>query len=175
MILVRAIQANIEMIGALLAAKIGIVTTATVTGQGVTTVYTGYASLLATSSPRQDKCCHRRSRERIVAPACIGLDVSISRPFTGRAIGYRAWYLRPLREWLSWASRRCRLADTSACLTDSAFLIIGGIIFAIFWIETTGMGPRALPEDPQLRTSRYLDTEGTRPPSRSSWRDISPR
>jgi preprotein translocase subunit SecY len=46
MILVRAIQANIEMVGALLAAKIGVVTTASVTGQGVTTVYTGYSSLL---------------------------------------------------------------------------------------------------------------------------------
>lgn len=33
MILVRAIQANIEMVGALLAAKIGVVTTASVTGQ----------------------------------------------------------------------------------------------------------------------------------------------
>src|SRR5512136_1184208 len=43
MILVRDIQANIEMIGALVASKIGTVTTAEVTGQGVTTVYTGYA------------------------------------------------------------------------------------------------------------------------------------
>jgi preprotein translocase subunit SecY len=29
-------------------------------------------------------------------------------------------------------------------LTDSAFLIIGGILFAIFWIETTGMGPKSV-------------------------------
>jgi preprotein translocase subunit SecY len=27
-------------------------------------------------------------------------------------------------------------------LVDAAFLIIGGIIFAIFWIETTGMGAK---------------------------------
>ena len=46
MILVRAIQANIEMIGALVASKFGTITTATVTGEGVTTVYTGYQSLL---------------------------------------------------------------------------------------------------------------------------------
>jgi preprotein translocase subunit SecY len=29
-------------------------------------------------------------------------------------------------------------------LTDSVFLIVGGVIFAIFWIETTGMGPKSV-------------------------------
>jgi preprotein translocase subunit SecY len=29
-------------------------------------------------------------------------------------------------------------------LVDATFLIIGGIIFAIFWIETTGMGPKSV-------------------------------
>jgi preprotein translocase subunit SecY len=31
-------------------------------------------------------------------------------------------------------------------LTDSAVLIVGGIIFAIFWIETTGMGAKNVAE-----------------------------
>jgi preprotein translocase subunit SecY len=46
MILVRAIQANIQMLGSLVASKVGTVTTATVTGEGITTVYTGYSSFL---------------------------------------------------------------------------------------------------------------------------------
>ncbi len=146
MILVRAIQANIEMIGALLAAKIGTVTTATVTGQGVTTVYTGYSSILGNflSHAQYDT---------------TGAVVSATSP---QPVSGLMYYLSPIHgpsDWLpgmvTQSSPGLVEVGFSALagwqillhvLTDSAFLIIGGIIFAIFWIETTGMGAKSVAE-----------------------------
>ncbi len=155
MILVRAIQANIEMIGALLAAKIGTVTTATVTGQGVTTIYTGYSSFLETSSQLQDLCDYRRGHKRSLAPASFGtnvLPISLQR---AQLLDTEHGIPDSTRDWWNLG---CLPLPTGRyycmCLTDASFLIIGGIIFAIFWIETTGMGPKSVAdEDPQLRSS----------------------
>ncbi len=113
MILVRAIQANIEMVGALLAAKLGTVTTATVTGEGVTTVYTGYSSLLGNFiSEARLQCSYGGGHEWIIASAGIRLDVLSLANLRGRVTGCRAW-LRPRREWQSWDSRP--LPATRSC------------------------------------------------------------
>jgi preprotein translocase subunit SecY len=144
MILVRAIQANIEMVGALLAGKIGTVTTASVTGEGVTTVYTGYTSLLGNfiSEARYD--------------AITGAAMSGSSP---QPVSGLMYYLSPIygpSDWIpSMVSSTGGMTELGFSpiagyqillhvLTDSAFLIIGGVLFAIFWIETTGMGPKSV-------------------------------
>ncbi len=145
MILVRAIQANIEMIGALLAAKLGAITTATVTGEGVTTVYTGYSSLLGNfiSTARYN--------------AATGAAVSASSP---QPVSGLMYYLSPIHgpsDWIPSIVTQSSPGMTELgfppianwqillhVLVDSSFLIIGGIIFAIFWIETTGMGPKSV-------------------------------
>lgn len=146
MILVRAIQANIEMVGALLAAKVGTVTTASVAGQGTTTVYTGYSSLLGNFISH-------------VQYNAAGAVVSASSP---QPVSGLMYYLSPIRGLSDWVPGMVAqsspgmvevgfapLATWQILLhvfTDSAFLIIGGIIFAIFWIETTGMGAKSVAE-----------------------------
>jgi len=144
MILVRAIQANIEMIGALLAGKIGTVTTASVTGQGVTTVYTGYSSLLGNfiSEAKYN--------------AATGAAVSGSSPQPVSGLMYYLSALRGPSDWMpgmvQGSPGMVELGFSSLAgwqillhvLVDATFLIIGGIIFAIFWIETTGMGPKSV-------------------------------
>ena len=146
MILVRAIQANIEMIGALLVSKIGTITTATVTGQGVTTVYTGYAtSFLGTfiSTARFD--------------AATGEAISASSP---SPVGGLMYYLSPIHGPTDWIPGLVSQTYPGMIelgfppianwqiflhvLTDTTFLIVGGVIFAIFWIETTGMGAKSV-------------------------------
>ncbi|MDD1750319.1 MAG: preprotein translocase subunit SecY [Methanothrix sp.] len=144
MILVRAIQANIEMLGALLAAKIGTITSATVTGQGVTTIYTGYSSILGNFV----------SEAKINAATGAAMSGSSPQPVSGLM-----YYLSALRGPSDWMPG---MVQTSPGMTelgfsalagwqiflhvivDASFLIIGGIIFAIFWIETTGMGPKSV-------------------------------
>ena len=144
MILVRAIQANIEMVGALLAAKIGVVTTASVTGQGVTTIYTGYSSLLGNfvSEARYN--------------AATGAAVSGSSPQPVSGLMYYLSALRGPGDWMPGMVQAspgmnelgfAALAGWQIFLhviVDASFLIIGGILFAIFWIETTGMGPKSV-------------------------------
>jgi preprotein translocase subunit SecY len=144
MILVRAIQANIEMIGALLTSRLGTVTTASVTGEGVTTVFTGYTSLLGSfiSEARYD--------------AATGAAISGSSP---QPVSGLMYYLSPIygpSDWIpSMASSTPGMAELGFpaitglqillhVLTDSTFLIVGGVLFAIFWIETTGMGPKSV-------------------------------
>ncbi|MDM7940453.1 MAG: preprotein translocase subunit SecY [Methanothrix sp.] len=145
MILVRAIQANIEMLGALLAAKIGAVTTASVTGQGVTTVYTGYSSILGNFI----------SYAKYNSATGAAMGASSPQPVSGMM-----YYLSALRGPESWIPSMVNqnvagltelgfapLANWQILLhvlVDSTFLIVGGIIFAIFWIETTGMGPKSV-------------------------------
>jgi preprotein translocase subunit SecY len=147
MILVRAIQANIELIGALLAAKIGTITTATVTANGIKTIYTGYASILGNfiSSAQYDA----------TTGAATGAGSS------PQAVSGLMYYLSPIygpNNWIpSIASQQAGMPELGYSqitglqillhvLTDSTVLIIGGIIFAIFWIETTGMGAKSVAE-----------------------------
>ena len=64
------------------------------------------------------------------------------------------YYLAPIyqpEDWMWW------LGETTAApwqimvrvSVDLTFMVIGGAIFAIFWVETTGMGPRATAEQIQ--------------------------
>ncbi|MGB4697568.1 MAG: preprotein translocase subunit SecY [Methanothrix sp.] len=145
MILVRAIQANIEMLGALLASRLGIVSTATVTGEGVTTVYTGYSSLLGNFISQSQ------------FDAATGAAISGQSPHPVSGLMY---YLSPIVGPEDWIPSMVTTSTAGMAelgfspiagyqillhvLTDSAFLIIGGILFAIFWIETTGMGPKSV-------------------------------
>lgn len=144
MILVRAIQANIEMIGALLAAKIGTVTSATVTGQGVTTIYTGYSSILGNFI----------SEAKINSATGAAMSGSSPQPVSGLM-----YYLSALRGPSDWMPGMVQTTPGMTelgyaalagwqiflhVIVDASFLIIGGIIFAIFWIETTGMGPKSV-------------------------------
>jgi preprotein translocase subunit SecY len=146
MILVRAIQANIQMIGTLLAAKVGTMTTATAAGNDMTTVYMGYQSFLGTfiSTTRYD------------ATGAI-LSASSPQPVSGLM-----YYLSPIRGASDWIPSLVTTSNPGMVelgfaplatwqvfmhvITDSAILIIGGVIFALFWIETTGMGAKSVAE-----------------------------
>jgi eubacterial secY protein. len=159
MILVRALQANIEMLGALLTAKLGTVTTAETTAEGVRIVYTGYQSWLGTflSSAKFD--------------AATGAPISATSP---QPVSGLMYYLSPIHGPSDWIPSMVSQSTPGLVelginpiagwqiwlhlLTDTAFLIIGGIIFAIFWIETTGMGRRALLQRFMHLASRYRDT-----------------
>ncbi|MCX6677514.1 MAG: preprotein translocase subunit SecY [Methanothrix sp.] len=144
MILVRAIQANIEMVGALLAAKMGTITSATVTGQGVTTIYTGYSSILGNFI----------SEAKINSATGAAMSGSSPQPVSGLM-----YYLSALRGPSDWMPGMVQIHPGMTelgfaalagwqiflhVIADASFLIIGGIIFAIFWIETTGMGPKSV-------------------------------
>ncbi|WMW21209.1 preprotein translocase subunit SecY [Methanolobus mangrovi] len=104
MILVRALQANIQMVGLLLS------------GKGIT---------------------------------FLG-EFSGSKPINGLM-----YYLAPIHSPYDWIPSLVRETFTSYgapvpamwqiglhVLVDAFFLIVGGIVFALFWIETTGMGAK---------------------------------
>jgi preprotein translocase subunit SecY len=63
-------------------------------------------------------------------------------------IGGLFYYLAPIynrRDWMWWLGRTS--AEPWQIMirvgVDLTFMVIGGAIFAIFWVETTGMGPKA--------------------------------
>jgi preprotein translocase subunit SecY len=145
MILVRAIQANIQMVGALLAAKIGAVSTASAAGQGVNTVYTGYSSILGTFI----------AEAKYDVNTGAALSASSPQPVSGLM-----YYLAPIHGPSDWIPGLVSQSNPGMVelgiapiqgwqifmhiLTDSVFLILGGILFAVFWIETTGMGAKSV-------------------------------
>ena len=106
MILVRALQANIQFLGRILNARVG-----------------------------SDM------------PAWLGDYAGTEQGFA-EPIGGLFYYLAPIyspADWMWW------LGETAAAPwqimlrvgVDLTFMIVGGGIFAIFWVETTGMGPNA--------------------------------
>ncbi|MBN1324265.1 MAG: preprotein translocase subunit SecY [Methanotrichaceae archaeon] len=145
MILVRAIQANIEMLGALLAGKLGAVTTAEVTGEGVRTIYTAYSSLLGTfiSTAKYDVATN------------AAISATSPSPISGLM-----FYLSPIQGPSDWIPSMVSQSTPALVelglnpiagwqvfmhvMVDTLFLIVGGAIFAIFWIETTGMGAKSV-------------------------------
>jgi preprotein translocase subunit SecY len=145
MILVRALQANIQMIGSLMASKLGTVTTATVTAGEQTHVYTGYSGLLGnfTSTATYN--------------AVTGAPLGASSP---QAVSGLYYYLSPIHGPSNWLPGMQTTSAMTALgfapittwqallhvLTDASVLIIGGIIFALFWVETTGMGAKSVSE-----------------------------
>ncbi len=147
MILVRALQANIQMIGTLLAGKIGTITTAstTDTAAGVNIVYTAYSSIIGTftSTSRYDMMTNELVSATSPQPVSgfmyylspihspydwIPSLVSNSNP------GMELLGLSPIASWQIWLH----------VFTDATVLIVGGVIFAMFWIETTGMGAKSV-------------------------------
>ena len=118
---------------------------ATVTGEGVTTVYTGYSSLLGNFI----------SQSQFDSATGAAISGSSPQPVSGLM-----YYLSPIGGPSDWIPSMVTTSTAGMTelgfspiagyqillhvLTDSAFLIIGGILFAIFWIETTGMGPKSV-------------------------------
>ena len=147
MILVRALQANIQMIGTLLSGKLGAVTTAATTDSaaGLKIVHTAYSSFLGTfiSTARYD--------------ILTGDPVSTTAPQPISGIMY---YLSPINSPSDWIPSLVAQSNPAMELlglnsiagwqiwlhvfTDAFVLIVGGIIFAIFWIDTTGMGAKSV-------------------------------
>jgi len=116
MILVRALQANIQFLGRILNQQL-----------------TQGAFLCA----RLDLCS---------MPAWLGQYNADSQP-----IGGIFYFLAPVQtrgDWMWWlSSGTAATVDVWMVLVrvavDLTFMIIGGAIFAIFWVETTDMGPEA--------------------------------
>ena len=118
MILVRALQANIQFLGRILNAQ-----------------WTGMPEWLGVYT---------------------GTEGGFAEP-----VGGLFYYLAPIyapEDWMWW------LGETAASPwqimarvgVDLTFMIVGGGIFAIFWVETTGMGPRA--------TARQIQNSGMQIP-----------
>ena len=68
---------------------------------------------------------------------------------TGQVTEGLFWYLKPIQspeQWM-WFAGATVTAEAWQVLIrigiDLTFMIVGGAIFAIFWVETTGMGPEA--------------------------------
>jgi preprotein translocase subunit SecY len=103
MILVRALQANIQFLGRILYAQLG--------SSGM--------------------------------PAWLGQYAQ-----SGRVTGGLFYYLAPIQQpsqWMWWLGQASQEPWQIMIRvgTDLTVMVIGGAIFAIFWVETTGMGPEA--------------------------------
>ncbi|ACV47965.1 MULTISPECIES: preprotein translocase subunit SecY [Halomicrobium] len=113
MILVRALQANIQFLGRILVSQ---------TGQN------GVISLFGMELP------------------WLGV-YSISQGSPASPTGGLFYYLSPIyapQDWMWWAySTQDPLNVLLRVGVDLTFMIVGGAIFAIFWVETTDMGPEA--------------------------------
>ncbi|KUK44953.1 MAG: preprotein translocase subunit SecY [Methanothrix sp.] len=148
MILVRALQANIQMMGTLLAGKIGTVTTAstTDTAAGLNIVYTAYSSIIGTFTSTSQYDMVTGELVGATSPQPIsGLMYYLS-PINNGPIdwvpglvsssnpGMELLGLSPIASWQIWLH----------VFTDAFVLVVGGVIFAIFWIETTGMGAKSV-------------------------------
>jgi preprotein translocase subunit SecY len=145
MILVRALQANIQMFGSLMASRFGTVTTTTVTSGDVSNVYTGYSGLFGNFT------------STATYSAVTGEPLGATSP---QAVSGLYYYLSPIHGPTDWIPGMQTTSAMTALgwpatanweiflhvLTDASVLIIGGIIFALFWIETTGMGAKSVSE-----------------------------
>jgi preprotein translocase subunit SecY len=148
MILVRALQANIQMMGTLLAGKIGTITTAstTDTAAGLNIVYTAYSSIIGTftSTSRYDmvtgELVSATSPQPIsglmyyLSPINNGPHDWVPGLVSSSNPGMELLGLSPIADWQIWLH----------LFIDASVLIVGGVIFAIFWIETTGMGAKSV-------------------------------
>ena len=57
------------------------------------------------------------------------------------------YYLAPINgpsDWLPSVTQNPAWQVAMRSGVDVAFMVIGGIVFALFWVETTGMGPKAV-------------------------------
>ncbi|WP_459192250.1 preprotein translocase subunit SecY [Halosimplex sp. J119] len=110
MILVRALQANIQFLGRILRAQLG---------QGGMPAWLGV---------------YQQSQGGVANP-----------------VGGLFYYLAPVRnpaQWMWWLGETSN-APWQIMLrvgVDLTFMVVGGAVFAIFWVETTDMGPEATAE-----------------------------
>jgi preprotein translocase subunit SecY len=85
---------------------------------------------------------------RILESTWAGMPAWLGQYSQGQPIGGIFYYMAPIQspqQWMWWT------AGTAAepwqvlirVAIDLTFMIIGGAIFAVFWVETTGMGPEA--------------------------------
>jgi preprotein translocase subunit SecY len=79
----------------------------------------------------------------------------------GQVTGGLFWYLAPIQSRQDWMWFLGFTSQDPAAIAlrvaiDLTFMIIGGAIFAIFWVETTGMGPEA--------TARQIQNSGMQIP-----------
>ena len=125
MILVRALQANIQFLGRIIASQ----ASAPVAGQeGVTAI-----ELFGVRMP------------------WLGTYFTPASGGGQSPIGGLFYYMAPIQvpgDWMWWIAEGPRASiEIWQILTrvtvDLTFMIIGGAIFAIFWVETADMGPRA--------------------------------
>ena len=127
MILVRALQANIQMVGLILSSK-GMTTLGTYARDG--TPVGGLMYYLSPINGPSDWI-----------PSLVGPR------FTGLGVAEPALWKIFLHVF-----------------TDASMLIIGGIIFALFWVETTGMGAKNVAEKIQksgMQIPGYRRSSGT--------------
>ena len=85
---------------------------------------------------------------RILNNSWVGMPAWLGQYTSGQVTGGLFYYLAPIQSRSDWM---WFLGLTSAdpldiairVLIDLIFMIVGGAVFAIFWVETTGMGPES--------------------------------
>ncbi|MFB6087307.1 MAG: preprotein translocase subunit SecY [Haloarculaceae archaeon] len=77
-----------------------------------------------------------------------GMPAWLGQYSEGQVVGGVFWFLSPIQspaQWMWWAGTVTAepWEIMIRVLIDLSFMIVGGAIFAVFWVETTGMGPEA--------------------------------
>ena len=77
-----------------------------------------------------------------------GMPAWLGQYTQGQVTGGLFWYVAPIQSRQDWMWFLGFTSQEPAAIAvrvaiDLTFMIIGGAIFAIFWVETTGMGPEA--------------------------------
>jgi preprotein translocase subunit SecY len=90
-----------------------------------------------------------------------GMPAWLGQYTQGQVTGGLFWYLAPIQSRQDWMwflgfTSQEPAAIVARVLIDLVFMIVGGAIFAIFWVETTGMGPEA--------TARQIQNSGMQIP-----------
>ena len=90
-----------------------------------------------------------------------GMPAWLGQYTQGQVTGGLFWYLAPIQSRQDWMwflgfTSQEPLAIVARVLIDLIFMIVGGAVFAIFWVETTGMGPEA--------TARQIQNSGMQIP-----------
>jgi preprotein translocase subunit SecY len=98
---------------------------------------------------------------QILNSTWAGMPAWLGEYSSGQVVGGLFYYLAPIQapsQWMWWTAGTA--ADPLQVIVriaiDLTFMIIGGAIFAIFWVETTGMGPEA--------TARQIQNSGMQIP-----------
>ena len=90
-----------------------------------------------------------------------GMPAIVGQYSQGQVTGGLFWYLAPIQTRQDWMWFLGFTSQDPAAIAlrvaiDLTFMIVGGAIFAIFWVETTGMGPEA--------TARQIQNSGMQIP-----------